>query len=102
MPSFPARAAGLAVGLALEQGFAPIEPDNPPPDEKFIPIGQKLIGRNGGFSCISCHDAGKLKALSPFEAPAPNFTHVTERLRHDYYSRWVYNPKKIEIGRAHV
>src|SRR5205823_7713541 len=62
MPSFASRASHLAVGLALEQGFSLTTSEYPRPDEKLIPIGQKLIGRNGGFSCILCHGTGHPKA----------------------------------------
>jgi len=96
MPGFPARAAGVAAGLALEHGF----PDSAAPLGKSDPerakIGMTLSSRNGGFSCIQCHGVNKLQPLAPFEAPSINFMYVAERLRHEYYFRWMRNPLRID------
>jgi mono/diheme cytochrome c family protein len=98
MPAFMARARGLAVGLALEHGFGATTPALVKPDPELAPIGQKLAGKNGGFSCVQCHAVGEQKALAPFEAPAPNFAYVTERLRREYYERWMMKPQRVLPG----
>jgi mono/diheme cytochrome c family protein len=96
MPAWPTRAAGLAKGLAAEHGYSPTTPAYPAPDESLAPAGQKLVGAAGGFSCVQCHAVGTQAPLAPFEAPALNFAHVSERLRKEHYLRWVFNPIKVD------
>ena len=98
MPGFPARAKFIALGLAEEHGCPTTSPPNAEPDAKLAEIGKKLVGKAGGFSCIQCHPVASQKALSPFEAPAINFAHATDRLTHEYYDRWVYNPQRVLPG----
>lgn len=95
MPAFSARAGGLAAGLAMEHGFSPVSPPDPKPDEKLAQIGKTLTGKEGGFSCVSCHGVGAMKPVGVFEAPGVNYKYVKERLTHHYYTRWVYNPMRI-------
>jgi mono/diheme cytochrome c family protein len=96
MPAFKLRAAGLAQGFAMEHGCAPQTEPYPKPDPALVPIGQKLIGTVGGFSCVQCHAVAGAQPLAPFEAPAIDFMHVTERLRKDYYDRWMLNPIALD------
>ena len=98
MPSFPARAEMLAIGLAQEHGCAPGSPPEPAPDPKLAEVGRQLCGKtpNQGFSCVQCHAAADQPPFAPFEAPATNLKYVTERLRHDYYVRWVRDPQRID------
>jgi mono/diheme cytochrome c family protein len=102
MPAFAGRGQAIAQGLALEHGFAP---QNALPLAKeaaakadLAAVGQKLVSRDGGFACITCHSIVDTKAISPFEAPAPNFVHATTRLTHDYYLRWMRKPMRFQPG----
>jgi hypothetical protein len=47
---------------------------------------------------VQCHGVGEMKAFAPFEAPAINFVHVSDRLTREYYDRWVYNPQRVVPG----
>lgn len=96
MPAYPIRAAGLAAGLAAQHGRPPTGEAYPAPDASLVPAGQKLIGAVGGFSCVQCHAAGGAPPLAPFEAPAIDFMHMTDRLQKDYYHRWMYNPIALD------
>ena len=96
MPAWPARAKLMAQGLSAEHGYAPATPPYPKPDEAMAAVGQKLIGAAGGFSCVQCHSVGAAPPLAPFEAPALNMQFITERLRKDYYHRWMLNPIKVD------
>jgi mono/diheme cytochrome c family protein len=98
MPGFGGRGKAIAAGLALEHGFAPRSAPLAKAHADQAEIGQKLVGRDGGFSCITCHSIVDTKAISPFEAPAPNFLHASERLTHDYYMRWVRKPMRFQPG----
>jgi len=98
MPAFPARAKLIAEGLAAEHGYSPTTPAYPIPDEQMAATGQKLIGAAGGFSCVQCHAVGAAPPVAPFEAPAANMKYIAERLRKDYYHRWMLNPIKVDPG----
>ncbi len=98
MPAFPARADLLARGLALSHGCPPIQAPEPAPDPALAGIGIRLAGKNGGLACTSCHDVGRVAAVGVFEAPGPNLMHTRERLRRDYYLRWMLAPLRVEPG----
>lgn len=99
MPAFAARAPMLAAGLASESGCAPELPPVERSDPALAAIGRTLIGKtpNHSFSCVQCHAVANQPPLAPFEAPAPNFDHVAERLRRDYYFRWVHDPIRLDV-----
>jgi cbb3-type cytochrome oxidase cytochrome c subunit len=42
---------------------------------------------------VKCHSAGDQAAIAPFEAYAPNLAHVSDRLRHEYFTHWMRNPQ---------
>lgn len=96
MPAFPRYAAEFATGLAMTHGFPPRTPAEPPHDPELAKAGQKLIGVDGGFSCISCHSVGAVKAAQVFESEGVNFAYVTERVQRAYFERWMRNPLRIE------
>jgi len=98
MPAFPVRAAGLARGLALEHGCPPASPPPPAPRPELSEIGRALSGPGGGLDCLACHAIGGKSATKVFEAPAPNFKLARERLRPDYFIRWVREPLRVEPG----
>jgi mono/diheme cytochrome c family protein len=97
MPGFPAVAEGIAEGLVLEHGFPlALPPIAVAPDPAKIKAGETLIGENGGFNCLQCHALDARPATAPFEAPGPNLTLAANRLRADYFHRWVLYPTRIE------
>ena len=96
MPAFTSRALFLAAGLAAAHGHPPKSPSESPPDPKMAEIGRKLVGKEGGFSCVSCHGVGEVKATEVFESEGINFYHSAERLLPEYYRRWMRNPLAID------
>ena len=66
------------------------------PDPATLKAGETLIGENGGFNCIQCHGIGERPATAVFEAPAPNLAYAHERLRKEYYHRWMLFPQRID------
>ena len=56
----------------------------------------KQLVRNTGLNCVSCHNIGKVPAVGVFEAPGINFMRARERLRRDYFERWVRSPIRVE------
>jgi cbb3-type cytochrome oxidase cytochrome c subunit len=98
MPAFASRGVVIAQGLALEHGMPLTSTEPPAPKPELAEVGQKLIGRDGGFQCITCHSIVDTKAISPFEAPAPNLIHVKDRITHDFYERWMRKPMQFQPG----
>jgi cytochrome c1 len=96
MPGFKSRGALLAEGMAALHGYAPKTAAEPPIDNTLAKLGQKLVGKDGGFSCISCHAVGSLAAMDVFESEGINFTYSYDRLLRDYYYRWMRNPLSID------
>ena len=96
MPSFKSRARLLAEGLAAQHGFAPQTPAEPPVDMELAKLGQKMVGKDGGFSCVSCHGIGNQEALEVFDAEGINFAYSAERLLPQYYRRWMRNPLAVD------
>ena len=96
MPGFAHVADGVALGLNHQHGLPQKEADEPAPDAELVAAGQKLIGADGGFNCITCHAVGEQAATAVFEAPAINFAQTAERLRKGYFHRWVLAPTRID------
>jgi mono/diheme cytochrome c family protein len=96
MPAFATRGALLAEGMAMQHGYPPATPPEPPIDHEAAGIGRKLTGSDGGFSCIACHGVGDFEATAVFEAPGINLALSGDRLRRDFFHLWLTNPLRIE------
>ena len=96
MPGFAHVADGVALGLNHQHGLPQKEAAEPAPNAEMIANGEKLIGADGGFNCITCHAVGEKEATAVFEAPAINFSQTAERLRKGYFHRWVLAPTRID------
>jgi mono/diheme cytochrome c family protein len=96
MPAFKSRATALAPGLTAGHGYPPKTPAEPPVDPELARVGQKLIGKDGGFSCVSCHGVGKMEAMEVFESEGINLSWSAERLLPEYYRRWMRSPMSID------
>src|SRR5688572_27841580 len=96
MPAFRSRAAGLAAGLAALHGFPSRTSAEPPIDMELAKIGQKLVGKEGGFSCVSCHAVGSMLALEVFESEGINLAYTEERILPSYCRRWMRSPLVID------
>lgn len=96
MPGFAHVADGVALGLNHQHGLPQKEAVEPAGDAEKIANGEKLIGADGGFNCITCHAVGEKEATAVFEAPAINFAQTAERLRKGYFHRWALAPTRID------
>ncbi len=97
MPAWPLRSKALAEGLAAQHGCPPTSPEVAVVPE-LAAIGRKLVGADGGFTCVQCHGVGEQKATQVFEAEGINFAHVKARLREEYFHRWMQNPQRIDFA----
>mgnify|MGYP003975263513 FL=1 len=97
MPAFPARAKVLAEGLAMSHGYAPkTSVEKMPVNAKLAEVGRKLVGVDGGFSCVACHGVKTRDPLQVFEAQGVNFARAGARLHPDYYLRWMLDPLRVD------
>jgi mono/diheme cytochrome c family protein len=97
MPAFHAHAAGLADGLARLHGVEPGKPEAPQVDAALAEIGKKIIGADG-FGCTTCHGVGSAKPTAAFEVEGINFALAHERLRKEWFMRWMDNPAAVTPG----
>jgi mono/diheme cytochrome c family protein len=96
MPAFKSRAKDLAAGMAQQHGYAPMTQPEKPVDAALAEIGRKLVGKDGGFSCVSCHGVGTMLAMEVFESEGINLAYSAERLLPDFYRRWFRAPTSID------
>ncbi|MBM3845042.1 MAG: cytochrome c [Verrucomicrobia bacterium] len=96
MPAFPAYATALAHGLAAGSGHGPDRSDAEHSDPALAEIGRRLIGKEGGFSCVSCHGLGSSAALEVFDSQGVHLSWSASRLRKDYFVRWMKQPLAID------
>jgi mono/diheme cytochrome c family protein len=96
MPAFKAPAVWLAQGLAMQHGFPPKTPPEPAIDMDAATIGHKLVGKTGGYSCISCHGVGPMEAKEVFESEGINLAYSAARLLRPYFQRWLRDPLSID------
>lgn len=101
MPIFPAYAESIARGLAAEHGL----PESARPEFQINPmqseIGRKLTLKDSGLDCRQCHGVGKELPVGDRNtqiALGINFATIRDRLRYDYYSRFVLDPPRYDVG----
>ncbi|QDU25080.1 Cytochrome c [Anatilimnocola aggregata] len=57
--------------------------------------GRRLVGTDG-FGCTSCHQVGSVQPVkAPPAARGPTLSMPQERLRKEWFDRWVRNPARI-------
>ena len=49
-----------------------------------------------GFGCVQCHGVGDTPPVQVFERQGVNFDVAAERLRKEYYMRWLLDPLRID------
>lgn len=96
MPAFPRYSGPLSEGLGLMSGFATAPVSEGPVDAARAEVGRTLVGKTGGFSCVSCHAINRAPALEVFESEGLNLAHSAERLRRSYFHRWMRLPMAID------
>lgn len=67
-------------------------------DEERLVVGRRLVGA-GGFSCIACHQFGRYVPKNvALGTKGANLMGLGERLRPEYFLRWVNSPLRIVPG----
>lgn len=97
MPAFHAHAAPLADALARLHGITPGAPEPFSHDPGLAATGERLVGAEG-FGCTTCHAVGDAPATAAFEVEGVDFSLARERLRREWYDRWMANPAAVTPG----
>lgn len=95
MPAFPAHAASLSEGFARMHGVDPAEKVAHTSDPALVAIGKDLISADKGFGCTTCHGLGDTAPTAAFEVQGVYFEHASERLRREWFDRWMDNPISV-------
>lgn len=96
MPTFKAWAEDVSIGMAHAHGFSGDPVPAFQPDPEWVEAGRKLVSNQSGFSCISCHPVKNQKALQSQESEGINLALSGERLRQDYFHRWLTAPMRLD------
>ena len=94
MPAFHHNANKLAAGLTRLHGIAPCGPDETKRDPELAKTGHILAGQTG-LACIICHGVNDTKPLAAFEVQGIDLDQAHQRLRPEYFHRWMPNPLRI-------
>ncbi len=96
MPAFPAHADVLAQGLACSHGVPRDSTAHSDAAAGLAAIGAGLVSMEKGFACVTCHGVGDRAPTQVFEVQGINFALAAQRLRADYFLRWMRNPQRVD------
>ena len=96
MPQFGAANVGHLAELfiALDRHPQPLQPVADAPDIQRE-AGRKLVGTDGGLSCIACHRFNRQPAQA---LQVIDLATVTERLNEDWFRKFVIAPNRFHPG----
>jgi len=100
MPAFPGYAKALSEGLAVEHAVNPHEQEPITPDAGLVAVGEKLTLQTG-LDCRQCHGIGDLQPRGDKNtkiSQGVNFTYIRDRLRHESYQRFMFDPPRFDIN----
>lgn len=98
MPGFPKHAELLSKSLAAEHGLPPVDEPVEAPQPELVANGQ-LLTLKENLDCRQCHGIGSLEPTGDEKtklAPGINFALVRDRLRPEYYRRFVLDPPRVD------
>ena len=96
MPAFPAHARVLADGLAAQHGVPATREPSGPRDPAVVSLGERLTQKEKGFNCLQCHGLEGKPPEAPFESRGIDFHRVRDRVRWEFYRRWLGNPIQFD------
>jgi cbb3-type cytochrome oxidase cytochrome c subunit len=96
MPRFGSAGADLVRGLARQHGYPDADPAEERADDLLARAGARLVRMGDGFACVQCHAIGDQPAVQAFEREGIDLRRSAARLRHDYYTRWLLDPRRID------
>lgn len=96
MPQYGEENVGLLVhGLpAIDAAAAESSAAKPAFDASLVAAGRSLTGKEG-YGCIACHD---IAGITGGGTRGPDLALTTQRIRSDWFDRWMHNPQRIQPG----
>jgi cytochrome c2 len=98
MPAYSAHATSLSDGFARLHGIDPTEKTTHASDPTLVALGKDLVSADKGFGCTTCHGLEKTPPTAAFEVQGLYFEHAVQRLRREWYDRWMDNPSSVTPG----
>lgn len=96
MPKFEKHGAALTDGLVREHGYTSKDEPIRAGGANLAIHGARLLEQGTGFGCVQCHAVGTKKAEQVFEREGINLVTARQRLRHEYYTRWLADPTRLD------
>jgi cytochrome c553 len=96
MPAFAKQGATIVQGLARMHGYGAADEPPTPMDANVAVHGDRLLAQGTGFGCVQCHALGDKPAVQVFEREGIELTTAKKRLRHEYYTRWLADPPRVD------
>ncbi|MBX3463251.1 MAG: c-type cytochrome [Planctomycetes bacterium] len=96
MPAFDLHGAGIASGLVRRHGHGAGDEPPVPADAQLALHGERLLAMGRGFGCVQCHAVGEQPAVQVFERAGIELLTARQRLRHEYYTRWLRDPTRLD------
>lgn len=100
MPRFGSYSTTLANGLTHQAGYDANERQTVfKPQPELAKVGKELIGNRIGLDCRQCHGVGDLPPTGDDKTQIVlgiKFSMVGNRIRREYYDRWMLNPLRID------
>jgi mono/diheme cytochrome c family protein len=96
MPKFERHGAAITDGLVREHGYGAKDEPILAGKANLSVHGQRLLAQGTGFGCVQCHAVGDQKATQVFEREGINLVTARGRLRHEYYTRWLADPTRLD------
>jgi cytochrome c2 len=98
MPAFALDAERAARGLAAQHGRSSAAPEPEAADAALAAGGARLMEREGGLACVTCHAVAGVKAQAVFDAPGSDLAGIGRRLRKDFFHRFLLEPQRYAPG----
>ncbi|HEY1784378.1 MAG TPA: PA14 domain-containing protein, partial [Pirellulales bacterium] len=97
MPRFgAANAGGLVAAFEAVDPLQPVKAVTFTAAERQIKAaGRQIVGDKGGLGCVKCHNFRDVPSTG---IQAMNLTLMPQRLRHDWFRRYVLNPQEFRPG----
>ncbi|MCA9175484.1 MAG: c-type cytochrome, partial [Planctomycetales bacterium] len=86
------------VAHLVQQDRIPGQAATPEPESsaELLRIAGRRLVTADGFGCTSCHAVGKVKpSKAPINAAGPDLAMLEQRIRREWFDRWVRNPARI-------
>ncbi|MCU0866446.1 MAG: c-type cytochrome [Planctomycetes bacterium] len=96
MPAFADHGAAIAQGIVREHGYGPQDEPPVPAQAQLAIHGERLLAQGTGFGCVQCHALGDRPATQVFEREGIELGVARARLRHEYYTRWLADPPRLD------